>query len=234
MGKFQQNSSPAPESEESHASMPPKILYFDLGKVLLEFSHERMCQQMAEVAGVSTEAVWTALFGDADCLAAQIQYETGHLSTDEFFDHFCKATGTTPDRKRLADAVCDIFSPIEPMWELVRNLANAGNRLALLSNTNPVQWEYVTDGRFPLLAVGQAASAFDWAIVSYEAKSMKPDPAIYEAAIQRAGVAANEMFFTDDRLENVEGARAVGIDAVQFVDCDSLAAELRGRGVPGV
>ena len=37
--------------------MPPKILYFDLGKVLVEFSHERMCKQMAEVAGTTPEAV---------------------------------------------------------------------------------------------------------------------------------------------------------------------------------
>jgi FMN phosphatase YigB (HAD superfamily) len=213
--------------------MPLKVLYFDLGKVLVEFSHERMCAQMAEVAGISSDAVWQALFGDADVLAAEIRYETGHISTDEFFDHFCAATGTSPDRKRLADAVCDIFSPIEPMWKLARSLAAAGNRLAILSNTNPVQWEYITDGRFPLVAMGQGVSAFDWAILSYEARAMKPDPAIYEQAIRRAGVAAEEVFFTDDRLENVEGARAVGIDAVHFTNTEQLAAELRQRNVSG-
>ena len=104
----------------------------------------------------------------------------------------------------------------------MRRLADAGNRLAILSNTNPVQWEYIIDGRYPLLAVGAAESAFDWAIVSYQVGAMKPDRAIYEAAIRRAGVAAKEVFFTDDRLENVEGARAVGIDAVQFVDAQQL------------
>lgn len=213
--------------------MPPKILYFDLGKVLVEFSHERMFQQMAEVAGISPEAVREAIFGNEDARAAQWRYETGHITTDEFFDQFCQATGSSPDRKRLADAVCDIFSPIEPTWELVRSLAAAGNRLALLSNTNSLQWDYVTDGRFPIVAMGQPVSAFDWAILSYEVGSMKPDHAIYDAAIQRAGVAADEVFFTDDRQENVEGARAVGIDAVQFVDCEGLISQLRERGVAG-
>jgi putative hydrolase of the HAD superfamily len=213
--------------------MPPKVLYFDLGMVLVEFSHEQMFQQMAEVSGISPEAVWEALFGDVDCRAAQIRYETGHITTDEFFDHFCRVTGSSPDRKRLAEAVCDIFSPIEPMWELVRNLAAAGNRLAILSNTNQVQWNYITDGRFPIVAVGQPVSAFDWAILSCEVGSMKPDRAIYDAAIQRAGVAGQEVFFTDDRQENVEGARAVGIDAVQFVDCEGLVADLQSRNVPG-
>jgi FMN phosphatase YigB (HAD superfamily) len=84
------------------------------------------------------------------------------------------------------------------------------------------------------VAIGQPASAFVWAILSYEVGSMKPDRAIYEAAIRRAGVAAHEVFFTDDRLENVEGALAAGIDAVQFVNADQLIADLQARGVPGV
>ena len=213
--------------------MPPKVLYFDLGKVLVDFSHERMCTQMAEVAGTTPQVVWDALFSDGTCRAAEIRYEMGQISTDEFLDCFCRETGTSPDRQRLTDAVCDIFSPIEPMWQLTRSLAAAGNRLALMSNTNVVQWRYITDGRFPLVAMGRPASVFDWAILSYEVGTMKPDRAIYEAAIARAGVAPHEVFFTDDRSENVEGARAVGIDAVQFVNTDQLLSELRAREVPG-
>ena len=213
--------------------MNPKILYFDLGKVLLDFSHEVMCRQMAEVAGTTIDAVREALFCRSESLVALVQYESGHITTDQFFDHFCRTTGTSPDRKRLADACCDIFSPIEPMWELVRRLSDAGNRLAILSNTNPLQWEYITDGRYPLLAVGAGQCAFDWAIASYQVGSMKPDRAIYEAAVRWVGVAADEVFFTDDRLENVAGAVAAGIDAVQFDDAQQLAAELRARDVPG-
>ena len=63
---------------------------------------------------------------------------------------------------------------------------------------------------------------------------MKPDRAIYDAAIERAGVAAHEVFFTDDRLENVEGARAVGIDAVQFVDCETTHRRSAARDVPAL
>lgn len=214
--------------------MPPKVLYFDIGMVLVEFSHEVMCRQMAEVAGITTEAVREALFGSQENVAAIAHYEAGQITTEEFFDHFCQVTGTMPDRKRLSDAVCDIFRPIEPMFELVRALADAGNRLALLSNTNELQWNFLRDGRFPVMAVGQPQCAFDWAIVSYEVGIMKPEPGIYVAAARRAGAAPQEVFFTDDRLENVEGARAAGLDAVQFVDPDSLVIALREREVPGL
>lgn len=213
--------------------MPPKVLYFDLGMVLVEFSHEIMCGQMAEVAGITSNAVQEALLGSPASVAALMKYESGRMTTDQFFDHFCQVTDTAPDRKRLADAVCDIFRPIEPMFGLVRRLADAGNRLALLSNTNPLQWDYLRDGRYPVLAVGDPVSAFDWAIVSYEVGAMKPDPEIYAAAARRAGEAPQNVFFTDDRLENIAGALATGFDAVQFVDYDSLVSALRERNVPG-
>ena len=44
--------------------MPTKFLYFDLGKVILEFSHERMCAQMAEAAGTTVENVRSFVLGD--------------------------------------------------------------------------------------------------------------------------------------------------------------------------
>jgi glucose-1-phosphatase len=213
--------------------MPTNFLYFDLGKVILEFSHERMCNQMAEASQTTTDVVRSFVFGDPESLAALIRYETGHISTDEFFDEFCRITKTSPNREQLAMAAADIFSPIEPMQRLLAKLAAAGNRMAILSNTNPVQWEHLVAGQFPVVAFGKPTCAFQWAILSYQVGVMKPEPGIYTAAIEKAGVEPREIFFTDDRLENIEGAKALGIDAVQFVDAEQLAADLRARGVLG-
>jgi len=44
-----------------------------------------------------------------------------------------------------------------------------------------------------------------------------------------AGVAAGEIFFTDDRAENVAGAIAAGFDAVLFTSVEALESELRSR-----
>jgi FMN phosphatase YigB (HAD superfamily) len=214
--------------------MPTKFLYFDLGNVLLSFSHARMCEQMAAVAGVSAEAVRDALFGDNDAKSAQWRYEAGHLTTEEFFNYLCGRITTRPDRGQIEMAACDIFEPIEPMMKLVRRLAAAGNRLGILSNTNPLQWEYITDGRFPDLAtIGQPGSLFEFAVLSYEAGSMKPDRHIYDVAIEQAGCLASEIFFTDDRQDNVAGARTVGIDVVHFLNAEQLTNDLRQRNVPG-
>ena len=60
---------------------------------------------------------------------------------------------------------------------------------------------------------------------------MKPAPEIYLEAVRRAGCAAGECFFADDKEENVDAAGRLGIDAVRFTDEKALQAELRERGV---
>ncbi len=59
-------------------------------------------------------------------------------------------------------------------------------------------------------------------ILSFEAKSMKPDPGIYEQAEQRAGVAPEHIFFTDDRVDNIEAASNRGWQTQVFVNADRL------------
>ena len=212
--------------------MPPKLLYFDLGNVLLAFSHEQMYRQMAEVLEVAPEALKQTMLDPGQAADLIIQYETGQLTTEEFTELVHRLIDRRPDLHRFHKAVSDIFSPMPESWEIVNHLARAGHQMAILSNTNPAHWEWVTGGRFPLVAaIGQPESPFGWAILSYEAGSMKPDPEIYHAAIEKAGVPAGDIFFVDDRPENVEGAKAVGIDAVQFEGPVKFRHDLARRGI---
>jgi len=212
--------------------MALEVLYFDLGNVLLGFSHERMCRQMADVAGMSAELVREVLFGDEGPDCPQWQFEDGRLDADGYYEFFCERIGARPDRPRLEHAANDIFWPIDATAELVRRLAAAGHRLGILSNINPLHWQFVSDGRFPLLQqAGRRGSLFDLAVTSYEVGAMKPAARIYEAAVARAGVPAGDVFFVDDRAENVAGALAAGLDAVPFVGTERLGANLNERGV---
>ena len=60
---------------------------------------------------------------------------------------------------------------------------------------------------------------------------MKPDRAIFQAAVERAGCRPEECFFTDDIAAYVEGARSLGIDAVQFESREQLEREMEARGM---
>lgn len=202
--------------------MPPAFIYFDLGNVLLNFSHHRAAAQMAEVAGVDAEQVYKLVFeGDLERRS-----ELGELNARELYDIFCQETGATPDFAELERAGSDIFELNQSMLPVIGHLDVASYRMGVLSNTSESHWNFVTAGRWGILN-----SAFDVYALSYKIGAMKPDPAIYTAAAELAGVAPEEIFFTDDREENIAGARQAGYDAVQFTTPTALIRDLRERGV---
>lgn len=201
--------------------MPPRFLYFDLGKVILDFSVERMLAQMAEVSGISVEKAHTVVFE----AGLQRLLESGRITTREFYDEYRAGTSASPDFDALCHASAAIFEVNAPMLPVVTHLRQAGYRLGILSNTCDIHWQYCL-GRFRVLR-----EDFSLFALSHEIGAMKPDRAVFEAAVAKTGVSAGDVFFTDDLAENVEGAQRAGLDAVHFVGTAELVEQLRARGV---
>lgn len=199
----------------------PRFLYFDLGMVLLEFSVERMLRQMAEVTGVGPEILKEILF-DRGLMK---QYETGEISSREFYEMYCGRTGARPDYDALCLAGSDIFSLNAPMLPIVAQLRQAGYRLGILSNTCESHWQYCIE-KYRFLT-----DCFQVHALSFRIGATKPDAAIFLAAADLAGCRPEEMFFVDDIPGHVEGAKAAGIDAILYTSAAQVAAELRHRGI---
>ena len=206
----------------SSSPAPPSFFYFDLGNVLLYFSHEQACTQVAEVAGISSERVQEIIFESG----LQWRYERGQIDCDAFHQEFCQASSTTTERAPLELAGSAIFEFNHSITPILEALTARGQRLGVLSNTCAAHWRYATDGRYA--ALGQH---FEVYALSFEMGTAKPEPEIYHAAAELAGVPATEIFFTDDRPENIEAAREAGFDAVLFTGSERLAADLNARGV---
>lgn len=201
--------------------MSIEFVYFDLGCVLLFFDHEIACRQMADVAGLETAVVRRVVFESG----LEDQYERGEISTEQFYQEFCRRTQTSAPREALLEAASNIFTVNEPSVELAHRLHQSGRPLGGLSNTCEAHWDFVTS-RWPFLT-----GWFRHWILSYEVGSMKPDAAIYAAAAARAGVEPEGVFFVDDRPDNVEGARRAGFDAVQYLSGQQLLRDLQERGL---
>ncbi|HOM18521.1 MAG TPA: HAD family phosphatase [Thermoguttaceae bacterium] len=199
---------------------PPKFIYFDLGKVLVDFTVEQMCRQLSEAAQTTPEEIHRVLFSDG----LELRYERGLLSTEEFYEEFCRQIGRRVDFPPLAQAAADIFTWKPESAALAVHLRQAGYRLGILSNTSPLHWEHCLH-RYCVLR-----ETFGVYALSYRVGHLKPAPEIYQAAAELAGCRPEEVFFVDDYLPNVEGARAAGLDAVQYTGPADLAAELRRRG----
>jgi HAD superfamily hydrolase (TIGR01509 family) len=200
----------------------PRFIYFDLGKVLLFFDHRVAARQMAAVAGITEELAWQTVF-DGEL---ENHYEAGKITSQDFHGHFCEVTKSQSDFELLLHAASNIFELNTAIVPLIVHLARARYRLGILSNTNEAHWRFVSDGRFRVIR-----DYFPVTALSFEIGVMKPDPRIYLSAAELAGVAPREIFYTDDREENVAGALAAGFDAVLFHDARQLADELRLRNL---
>jgi putative hydrolase of the HAD superfamily len=72
---------------------------------------------------------------------------------------------------------------------------------------------------------------FDLIVYSAEEGLAKPDPAIYQRALERLGVEPAEAVFVDDMPENVEAARALGMAGVRFQAGMDVPAEFAALGI---
>ncbi|MGN0478492.1 MAG: HAD-IA family hydrolase, partial [Hominenteromicrobium sp.] len=71
----------------------------------------------------------------------------------------------------------------------------------------------------------------DGALISYEVKLVKPDPAIYAALCERFSIIPENAVFLDDRPENTEAARAFGMHAITVESKAQADSALHALGV---
>ena len=197
-----------------------KAVIFDLGKVLVPFDFQRGYDRLQPLCGYSVEEVRKRI--GATGLVTKL--ESGLLKSEEFVSRLGEALGVAFDY----DQFCEIWSCIFLPGTLVPESLVAGLKkrypLVLLSNTNAMHFEML-QCNYPILR------HFENRALSHEVGATKPNPLIYRRAVELAGCRPEECFFTDDIQEYVEGARNVGIDAVQFQSAEQLQNELSKRNV---
>ena len=108
-----------------------------------------------------------------------------------------------------------------------------GNLVTLIRHIRP-RFKIALLSNFPaslreLLAQLGLTDAFDAIVISGEEGILKPDVHIYQLAARRLGALINECLFIDDFVENVEGARAAGMEALHFASPATAMAGLRRR-----
>lgn len=198
-----------------------EYLFFDLGNVILPFDHGIAVSRIAEELDVSPGAVTDWIFESG----LQQAFECGEVSQVEFCNRFSRLSNSNLEAEFLLHSISNIFSLNRKLIPLITQLRAVNFSIGILSNTCISHWEFAL-ARFPILK--QLFSEF---VLSYEIGSMKPDSLIYERALAVAGVEPASCLFVDDRLENVEGARTHGWEAVVYQSTEQLAVELRDRGV---
>jgi putative hydrolase of the HAD superfamily len=201
----------------------PAFIYLDLGRVVVDFDHALAWQKVAAITGLAEADV--EQFFTADDRPRRI--ETGLLAWDTLHAEFVRAMAVEVDVDTLARAAGDIFTLRAEMLPVIAAIERAGVPLGILSNTCDIHWQHLLRCRYGILPGGIGPL-----VLSYEVGAMKPHPSIYEAAVVKAGVPADRIFFCDDIPAHVEAARAAGWDAEVFTGARQLVEQLASRGVP--
>ncbi len=197
-----------------------RTILLDLGNVVLYFSHELMFERMGALCDLSGEQI-RRLVEEHDVIR---EFETGRMSRADLHRLFESWTGQTVDRRRLMRAISNIFTPNQTLIPVLDRLKAAGLRLVLISNTNIAHIAYVKQ-KFDVLP------RFDALVLSYEVGAMKPDPPMFEAALNAIHCEPAECFYTDDIVENVERARGIGLQAEVYIDTQTFLSQLAQRSL---
>ena len=179
--------------------MPPSVIVFDLGKVLVDFDYTIAARRIA-ARGTMTLGQIAQYINQSSLF---VDYELGKLTTRQFYTEICRVTGFRGGPTEFGQCFADIFVPIEPMVRLQATLRQQGLRTYIFSNTNELAAEHIRRS-FPFFA------NFDGYILSYQHGAMKPDARLYEVVERQSARGGLELLYLDDRPENVAAGAARG------------------------
>jgi putative hydrolase of the HAD superfamily len=197
-----------------------KALLFDFGGVLVRTEDWSPRQRWEARLGLPERALDQAVFNSAVARRAS----HGQAGVAEVWAEVARALKLDP--AQLDECRRDFWSGDKLDVDLIALIQSLRPRYqtAILSNA----WNDARENFTRLFGLDQA---FDHLIISAEVGLTKPDPRVYRLAAQRLGVEPSEAVFVDDFVENVEGARAVGMHALHYQPGLDVAAALAQLGV---
>jgi len=193
-----------------------KNIIFDLGNVLVHVDFDRFDARL-RTAGVS-EKDFNAFFSSN---IVRGRFEKGLLSTRQFLRLAVKKLGNHLSQKELLWIFQDMFDEKPDMKKfLVKLVKEKKYKLIMLSNTNPIHYNYGKKHfRYIYLIKNRA--------LSYKLKLTKPDRRIYLKVLKRYRIKPEETLFIDDKQMNCDAAETLGIKTIHFTDYKSFLKQFK-------
>jgi putative hydrolase of the HAD superfamily len=197
--------------------MTPRVIIFDFGNVLAHFSPARAAEQLAAYSPLAADVILARVFGTS----LENDLDAGRIAPAAFRAALRDVLQATHGSDEELDfAFSNMFTRNDAICDAIPRLAQRF-RLLLLSNTNALhadqfQRQFADELRH-----------FEHLVMSHEVGFRKPERAIYATCQDRAGCAAEEILFIDDRADNIEGARALGWTTIHYEPAAGLPETLR-------
>jgi epoxide hydrolase-like predicted phosphatase len=195
--------------------MSIKAVFFDLGGVIVRTEFQAPRERLAERFGMDYDDLSRFVFDSESSSRAAI----GEIGFEEHWISVAQrlkrpaSEWQAIENEFFAGDIVD-----RTLVEYIRSL-RGGYKTGLISNNWSDLRDFVVRERFD--------DAFDEMIISAEVGVMKPDPRIFQIALERFGVKPKEAVFIDDFYINIEGCEKVGMKGIHFKDSETTLQQLK-------
>jgi putative hydrolase of the HAD superfamily len=201
-------------------------IVFDFGRVVFDWQPEALVARVLPDRAATPEAavhwareIFQGYQGDWG------DFDRGEVEIPQLVERIAARTGLARSEvQAVVDAAPASLVPLPGTLALIERLKGAGRRLHYLSNM-PAPFADHLERSHDFLAW------FHDGVFSSRVKVNKPERAIYDHAVQQIDLPPSRLLFIDDHGPNVEAARALGWQAVQFVGHEELEQALQARGL---
>lgn len=198
-------------------ALKKKNLIFDLGGVLLNIYPQRTFEAFAAMG------IDRSLLTEKYTLSNKVMldFEQGDISPDELCAYIKELLPSNACplsieqlKARIMDAWCALIGEL-PLykWQRLVELRRNGYNIFLLSNTNAIHWERISQDISQLQGL-PVEKYFDKIFLSYEMHLCKPSEEIFNRVLADIGISAADAIFFDDSPANCAAAEKVGMETV--------------------
>ncbi|MDK1286251.1 HAD family hydrolase [Pseudoalteromonas umbrosa] len=197
-----------------------KNVVFDIGNVVVRWSPQEIIK-LTFPESDSCEQLAQSVFGSEIWLDINKGITTEHETQCRYQREF---NFSAQDTKRLFYYIKHTQILIYKSTELIQRVKQAGYGVYALTDNVHETVEF-------LKASYDFWDLFDGTIISADLGMLKPQPEIYHALLVQYGLIANETVFLDDMPHNIAGAKAVGMEAIQFQSAQQGESALKSLGL---
>jgi len=199
-----------------------KAVVFDYGQVISLPHDQAAIDLLAKLAGVESAKFEPVLWGLRD------EFDRGTVTAKKYYEDVFSSLGISADDKKIDELIEQDFKSWQDIDSgtvaLMEDVKKAGYTLGILSNMPHEFLAWARNG-VPVFSLS------DVSLFSCEHNLIKPEKAIYEKLLSMLNMEGPEVVFFDDKEENINGARDLGIKAFLWKNPQQARGELISMGV---
>ena len=192
---------------------------FDIGGVLVKTDFNRFLHAITKEFNIPIEDLI-----NKSTNGVHLDYMKGKLTGEQFVDIICKKYNQTISVEKFEKLWYLILSEQNDDVADIVDCLHKQYHLAIISNIDPWHYDYCKTN-FSVI------STFKRFFLSYECNLLKPDPQFFKLVLEQLNEQPEQCLLIDDRLDNIQAAKKIGYQVIQFKNGAQLQDDLKEMGI---